>query len=137
MAGGVTKDWLAYWEKPFYDLQAGFAAIGAPYATPPAQPAPALPLRAYAGTYANDYFGPIEIIERDGGLVLLLGPQKLPFPLRHFDRDVFTQTAIPEQPDVRSGVLFSVGADQTALGVVLEIVNDAGQGAFSRVPSAR
>ena len=44
------------------------------YAVKPASPAPALPLSAYAGTYANDYLGDAVVAEANGCLVLKLGP---------------------------------------------------------------
>jgi CubicO group peptidase (beta-lactamase class C family) len=137
LEGQLTRDWLEFWNTRFSALQDAFAAIGAPYATPPAQPSPAMPLSAYVGTYTNDYFGAIEIVEQDGGLVLQMGPQKKPFPLRHFDRDIFTQEMFPEPPAPRSGVFFSVGADRTAQAVLLEAYNDDDQGTFTRVPPAR
>ena len=53
------------------DDHAAGGADGAPLgrlagATPPADPAPARAPDAYAGTYANEYFGPIEIAEAEG-----------------------------------------------------------------------
>ena len=35
---------------------------------PPAGATPARPLAAYAGTFRNDYYGPIEVAEEAGGL---------------------------------------------------------------------
>ena len=32
------------------------------------------------GTYSNDFFGPQQVVERNGSLVLVLGPKKLEFP---------------------------------------------------------
>jgi len=51
----------------------------APLTTPkivekPASPAPARPMSAYAGTYANDYSGPITVVPNGAGFALLLGP---------------------------------------------------------------
>jgi hypothetical protein len=135
LQGRITRDWLTLWQGAFAGVQDALGAIGAPYASPPAQPSPALPASAYTGTYANDYLGTVEIVEREGGLVLLIGPQQRPYPLQHFDRDVFTQQAYSEPPAPRSGVTFSVGPDGTAQSVVLEYFNDAGQGTLTRVPA--
>jgi hypothetical protein len=60
------------------------------YAVSPKAPSPALAAEAYVGGYANDLFGRIEVAEKDNGLLLLLGPKKDAFPLKHFDRDVFS-----------------------------------------------
>ncbi len=45
--------------KVFADPAAIGAAPGHDYAAPPARPSPALPASAYAGVFANDYFGPV------------------------------------------------------------------------------
>jgi CubicO group peptidase (beta-lactamase class C family) len=137
LEGRLTRDWLPLWDGLYSGLLESFATIGAPYVTPPAPPSAALPLSAYVGTYTNDYAGPIEIVEQGGGLVLLLGPQRKPLPLRHFDRDIFTHEAAPEPPAPRAGVSFLVGPDGTAQSVLLDVFNDSGQGAFTRVPAAR
>jgi CubicO group peptidase (beta-lactamase class C family) len=57
---------------------------------PPANPAPARPLSAYAGVYASDYWGPAVVTERDGALQLSLGPKNRTFTLAHWDGDTFT-----------------------------------------------
>src|ERR1700741_3458766 len=52
---------------------------------PPANPAPARPLSDYAGVYANDYWGPAVVTERDGALQLSMGPKNRTFTLTHWD----------------------------------------------------
>ena len=63
---------------------------------PPANPAPAAPLSAYVGTYANDYWGPASITEKDGKLALSLGPRGDIWPLMHWDGNVFTFSFVTE-----------------------------------------
>lgn len=63
---------------------------------PPATPAPGRPVRDYVGSYANDYWGPAVVSERDGALQLSLGPQNREFPLTHWDGDTFTFTVTDE-----------------------------------------
>jgi CubicO group peptidase (beta-lactamase class C family) len=137
LSGTVTQDWVQFWNEPFEALVQSFYAPSRSYATPPADVAPARPSSAYVGTYANDYFGTIEVSETDGALTLLLGPRRMAFPLRHWDGDVFLYEPDAEFPGAVSGVRFSVGLDQQAQQVVLENFNDNGQGAFTRVLSAR
>lgn len=137
LQGRITRDWLTLWNGAYDSVQENLSAVGARYISPPAQPSPPLPLRAYAGAYANDYLGMVQIVERDGGLVLLIGPGPRPYPLRHFERDVFTQEAYPEPPRPRAGVTFSVGPDGVAQSVVLDYFNDAGQGSLTRVSPSR
>ena len=57
---------------------------------PPTNPAQARPLSDYAGVYANDYWGPAIVTERDGALQLALGPKNQTFTLAHWDGDTFT-----------------------------------------------
>src|SRR6201997_415867 len=57
---------------------------------PPDNPLPARPLSDYVGTYANDYWGPAIVTERDGALQLELGPKNQNFTLAHWDGDTFT-----------------------------------------------
>ncbi|ORA79782.1 serine hydrolase [Mycobacterium malmoense] len=57
---------------------------------PPANPTPARPPRDYAGVYANDYWGPAVVTERDGALQLSLGPKNQTFALMHWDGNTFT-----------------------------------------------
>ena len=83
----------------------------------------------------NDLFGEIEIVEKDGGLVLQLGPKKDASPLRHFDRDVFTYQPVGENAYGLSAVTFSVGADGKANSVNIENLNINGQGTFARTPT--
>lgn len=64
--------------------------------SPPANPAPARPLRDYAGVYASDYWGPAVVTERDGALQLSLGPKNKTFALAHWDGDTFTFTLTDE-----------------------------------------
>jgi len=102
------------------------------YSHPPTEPTAALALSAYAGKYANDYFGPIELVERDGQLVLRLGPKPLEFSLQHWDRDTFIYQPTGEMAGGPSGVCFSVAPDVHADRVLVENLDANGQGAFSR-----
>ncbi|KAA0117185.1 serine hydrolase [Mycolicibacterium sp. P9-22] len=65
-------------------------------AQPVADPNPAQPLSSYAGTYRNEFWGPAEVSERDGKLVLGLGPRGDTFELTHRDGNVFTFTPVTE-----------------------------------------
>lgn len=135
LSGKVSRDWIPFWNAPFQAMYDSFGAAGAVYARPPAPPFPALPLAAYAGTYHNEYFGDIHVVQGNGGLVLQQGPQKRPFLLRHFDRDLFTYIPEPDLPAALAGVNFSVGPDRRAQSVVLGNLASDGRGTFTRVPS--
>lgn len=67
--------------------------VGAP---PITDPRPAQPLSSYTGTYRNDFWGPAQVSERDGALVLGLGPRGDTFELTHRDGNVFTFAPVTE-----------------------------------------
>jgi CubicO group peptidase (beta-lactamase class C family) len=79
---------------------------------PPANPAPARPLSDYAGVYANDYWGPAVVTERDGALQLAMGPKNQTFTLAHWDGDTFTFTPTGENapPGTISKAVFAGNA---------------------------
>ncbi|MBK5197675.1 MAG: serine hydrolase [Methyloceanibacter sp.] len=134
-AGAPTEDWTAKWNAIF-DSMFGPAMEAAKkvYGTPPASPSPALPLAAYAGTYANDYLGNAIVVEDDGGLALKLGPNGAHSrKLKHFDRDLFVYFPDEETPDMPFAVTFQIGPDQKASRVTIEDLNDDGQGVLARV----
>jgi CubicO group peptidase (beta-lactamase class C family) len=86
--GQVREDWAAPYTR-------AIAPINNPEGSlvgkrPPDNPVPARPLSDYVGTYANDYWGPAIVTERDGALQLELGPKNQKFTLAHWDGDTFT-----------------------------------------------
>ena len=60
---------------------------------PPANPLPPLPLKSYTGSYFNDFFGNVQVVQRGERLVLRMG--KVDFPLTHLSRDTFGYTGEP------------------------------------------
>ena len=131
--GKPQKDYLTEWEKLFATFDTVYANAIAAYKTPPATPVAALPAKAYVGTYANDYLGEVTVIEKGDGLVMQIGPQKLAFPLKHWDRDVFLSYPNPESPTAPSPVSFLVGSDDVASQIVISEFNINGQGSLMRV----
>lgn len=130
--GKLSRDWLTLWNGRFEQLVKMMLGTETDYSKLPAQKSPALPAAAYLGTYENDYFGPLEVVVKDGALQLLQGPKKLPFALRHWDRDVFIYQPVGESAGGLSGVTFLVGPDRQATRVVLENLDGQGQGTFNR-----
>jgi CubicO group peptidase (beta-lactamase class C family) len=134
--GKVERDWFPLFRQLFVAALKPDYGTATDYSAPPKAPSPALPAEAYTGSYANDLFGQIEVAEKDGGLLLLLGPSKDAFPLEHFDRDVFTYQPASESAYGPSAVTFTVGAAGKAAAVVIENLNVEGQGSFTRVDTA-
>lgn len=133
--GAATRDWVSEWNAIFASLFGpAIEAAKKVYGTPPASPAPALPLAAYAGIYANDYLGNAVVVEEDGGLALKLGPNGAHSrKLKHFDRDLFVYFPAEEMPELPVAVTFQIGPDQKASQVTIEDLNDDGQGVLARV----
>ncbi|MBJ8348900.1 serine hydrolase [Antrihabitans sp. YC2-6] len=92
--GEIREDWENYLTKALAPLTAPVGSLaGEPR---PTDPNPAKPLTDYVGSYANDYWGAATISEKDGNLVLALGPGGRTFPLTHWDGDTFTFTLLDE-----------------------------------------
>lgn len=86
--GEIREDWPRLYRQVLEPMsQPEGALVGAPR---PAHPAPARPLSAYVGEYANPYWGPATVTDDHGALVVTLGPQHRRFRLGHFDGDTFT-----------------------------------------------
>lgn len=130
--GKLTYDWLALFKKVFSDPAAIGTVVGTDYSKPPASPLAALKSDAYVGAYANDFFGDIEIVPKDGGLAIVAGPNKMTFPLKHYDRDIFTYETTGENAVGTTGVYFTIGADGKAKTVLVENLNVHKQGTFTR-----
>lgn len=130
--GRIERDWLALFQQALRVVMAPTYGTSVDYSRKPVAASASLPPAAYAGSYSNDLFGRIEVGTSEVGLVLKLGPKLAPYPLLHFDRDVFTYQPIGENAYGRSGVSFAVGADQTATSVRVENLDINGQGLFLR-----
>jgi len=131
--GKPQRDWVEFANRMFDEETKRELGAERSYSQPPADPTPALKLSAYAGKYANDFFGPIEIVEKEGSLVLRIGPKPMEFPLQHWDRDAFTYQPTGEMSGGRGGLRFAIEPTGPADSVLIENLNVYGQGTFSRV----
>ncbi len=134
--GTLQRDWVEFANRMFQEEINKEQGKQFDYSHPPADKSPPLPLSAYVGTYRNDYFGPIELAERDKSLELRLGPKKLPFALRHFSRDTFVYQPMGEMAGGPSGVLFSIGPSGKATQARIENLDVHGEGTFERERAA-
>ncbi|GAA5534165.1 serine hydrolase [Deinococcus aluminii] len=132
--GKPERDWGPLYRQAFAELFASMQG-STDYSRPPATPAPALPPASYVGTYTNAFYGDVQVVERGGVLTLLEGPQNMAFPLRHYSRDLFTYQPRGESASGLSGVTFLIGPGQRATSMVIENLDVAGQGTFTRVAS--
>jgi hypothetical protein len=131
--GKLQRDWIEFANRMFEEQIKNELGQMRDYSRAPAQPTPPLKLSAYTGKYANDFFGSIEFADREGKLVLKLGPKPMEYELRHWDRDVFTYQPDGESADGLAGVRFSIDPGRQADRVLIENLDIHGQGTFARV----
>jgi CubicO group peptidase (beta-lactamase class C family)/pimeloyl-ACP methyl ester carboxylesterase len=131
--GKPTQDWFSLYKQRFSNPATTGTVPSFDYSKPPASPAPALKHTAYLGKYANNFFGDIAIVEKDGGLAIVQGPKEMTFSMKHYDRDTFTYETTGENAVGRSGVTFTIGPDGQATQVVVENLNAHGEGTFNRL----
>jgi hypothetical protein len=131
--GKLQRDWVEFANRMFDEEEQRELGLQPDYSRPQSTPTPPLSLSAYASKYSNDFFGTIELAEKNGRLVLRLGPKPMELELRHWDRDTFTYQPVGEMAGGLSGVRFSVAADRKADRVLIENLNIHGQGTFTRV----
>ena len=97
---------------------------------------PPLALDIYTGTYTNDFFGDLQIVEQAGDLVMTVGPRGDEFVMEHFDRDIFSFQPRGENAGGPSAVTFTVKPDAQATQVIVEYFNIHGAGVFTRQTEA-
>jgi len=130
--GGPKADWLKIFREFFAKMEKADLARYGDYSKRPQNPTPAKNSASYAGTYANDVFGEVEVVEKDGKLFLNLGPGNPLTPLGHWDRDTFTFPLAVESFVGTSGIFFTMGPGGLATGATIECLNAEGQGVFRR-----
>jgi hypothetical protein len=133
--GKQTQDWFAIYKKALaaaVDEKSEFD-----YSKPPASASLPSANKAYVGTYTNLYVGDVNVMEKDGGLAMTLGPQRLMFRIKHYNRDTFTYETPGENSVGTSGLTFSIDAAGQATAVTIYHLNAYGAGVFKRVSAPR
>jgi hypothetical protein len=103
-----------------------------PYTKPPIEVVPAHALDVYAGTYVNDFVGPIEIVNQSGKLEMTQGLAKHKFTLNHYDGDLFFYATEGENTVGLSGVRFSLDKNGKAGNIWIENLDAYKMGNFVR-----
>lgn len=124
--GEVRQDWRTLYAEAFAELDTPAGRLAGK--APPADPAPPQPLSSYVGTYANDYWGPATVTEKDGRLSVAVGPRPTVFPLNHWDGDVFTVALSDE--NAPPGTISTATFDGRRL--TLEYFDEDRMGTFTR-----
>lgn len=123
--GKVREDWFPLYNNAFLEMEKPVGSLVGK--APPANPAPAKPLTAYVGDYANPFWGPARVTQQGDQLQVAVGP-KLVFPLRHWDGDVFSASFVTENSP--PGSVSTATFDGKRL--TLEYYDHDGKGTFSR-----
>lgn len=125
LTGEQTTDWISEWQQRMKGVYGEAETIP----TPSGSPTPAENLAAYVGTYRNKYVGNF-MIRRNGanGLVMIQGPDRVRFPLKHLDGNKFTYAQAPELPDFQSVVTFDVGSGSRARAMNVSAYDEVGWG---------
>ena len=130
-AGRIVDDWFSLFEGAFAPLFVNQSELAGK--TPPAHPVPANADAFYVGTYANDYFGNIQITSQGGSLHLIIGPEPFDYPLEHWDGNLFAFFPTGENALGITAATFNPNAgNNQAASVTLEYYNETGLGTFVR-----
>jgi CubicO group peptidase (beta-lactamase class C family) len=117
-----------YMSKMISELQ--YASTNYADVPAPKNPAPAKPLSTYAGKYANEYYGTLEVSVQGDRLILRLPPLGAYYELTHWDGDLFTYYFASENTGFgRRGAKFSPEKNQ----VLIENLMLEHEAVFSRV----
>ena len=128
--GVVSTDWVARFEPAIVQFEAPL--YGQAVVDPPVVVLPASDPTAYVGTFENDFYGNLEVVEEGEFLAMLLGPRQELYLLTHYTRDVFTYAPVGENATGPSAVTFSLDAAGQATQVVVENLDLYGAGTFIR-----
>jgi CubicO group peptidase (beta-lactamase class C family) len=129
--GEPRRDWLNLYRGAFAQMMS--ADVEMVWSTPPASPSAAADDAAYLGTYSNDFFGAIEVIETEEGLAIVQGPQAQTCAMTHYTGDIFTYVTEGESAVGTAGLTFTLGPDGKAAQVVVENLDIRGEGTFKSV----
>ncbi|WP_175782595.1 serine hydrolase [Burkholderia anthina] len=127
--GAQRRDWVAFAKQQTAPLTAPAGSLA--NAAAPVPPTPPQALSAYAGTYGNDYYGPMTVSVVNGALVLTIGAGNVQFTCAHWDGDTFALTPSGEMaPPGSTYALTFAGTPPTR--VTAELFNDGGLNVFTR-----
>jgi len=89
--GAVQNDWYGELEQKLNEAMGAILSHGEPLTAAPADAGSSRPLAAYAGTYAQEYYGTIRLDSNTTGLLAYPGSSTSPLFLVPYDGDTFTQ----------------------------------------------
>ncbi len=121
--GLPRTDWVARWRtEKQHKIAAALEALKAP-AAKPAQVGPSLPLERYAGTFADPWYGNIEITQADGKLAIdFKSTPRMSGTLEHWQYDTFV-THLTDKSIEPAYVTFGLGAEGQIERVTMKAVS--------------
>lgn len=125
--GTLQIDWYAAYAPVFAQMLAPSGKLAGK--TPPAHPLASQALQSYAGTYANEYYGPATISANAATLTMTYGAKPFVVTLKHWSGDTFAFVPSGENASGISAVTFD-GPKMT-----IEYLNENGLGTFTRPSS--
>lgn len=130
--GRIERDWLTAYAGAYAPMSAPVGSLVGQQG--PEKRLPAADLAAYAGTYANDYAGPAQVIRRGDALELKLGPAGIVYPLRHWNGNAFIFRPFSENAPEGSISLatFRAAANGRFRELTIEYLDENGLGSFRR-----
>lgn len=128
--GEVKHDWAGLYGQAFAAMSKPSGSLVGQSA--PANPAAAQPLSSYVGTYQNPVYGPAEVREQGGGLVLAMGPGgKVVRELSHWDGNTYTYTFTLANENAEPGSISKVTFNGSTM--TIEYYDDGtSDGVFTR-----
>jgi hypothetical protein len=91
----------------------------------PKNPLPPMELKNYTGTYSNDIYGEITVSEKDKGLIITIGPERMNIFLKHWDRDTFTLSLADDSPQGFATFQTDYTPEATGITMICLIRTDA------------
>jgi hypothetical protein len=133
--GAAQRDWYDAYAPVFAQMLAPQGELVGKLR--PAHPAPPLALDAYAGTYANAYYGDAIVSSTSGSLVLALGVKPERFTLAHWNGNTFSFQPVGEAATGGpTAVTFAPSGDGNGMTMTVEYLNDNKLGTFTRASHA-
>jgi hypothetical protein len=105
---------------------------------PPEDALPVMSLQKYIGDYQNAVYGKMDISEKEGGLVLTIGPNKVEMYLTPWNRDTFS-IYWPFYNDISEPggfALFQADPEGAVTSVTVNLLNEDGCGVFERIATS-
>lgn len=134
----LSRDWIAFANEKLQEMTNDqLKGDGTDYSKPAADQQPAQPLSAYVGKYNSDFYGPLEVTEKEGRLTATLGPKNVALALSHYTGNTFYCETAGESMSGTSGVIFGALKKGKAGTVTVNFLNKEGLGEFRRETSAK